>query len=202
VKKIIIIFIAVFSCVFISCTSVDKNVYFKDSSLKRKGIRIAVLPFKDAHGKKGSGLKISDAIANEIIKVPNWVPIERTQLSNIVKEKSLDATGLTDSDYENISRLNRADYIIVGSVSEFSYRRKYCIVPSTRLAFNARIIDAKTGAIKGTAHYNLESGKNAWLGCCLLSWYYIPVALLSDKNINDDVNRAAEEIVTKIKRSL
>jgi hypothetical protein len=50
----------------------------------------------------------------------------------------------------------------------------------------------------GTGRYNLETGKYAWCGCCLLGFYYIPVALLTEENKYEQLDKAAVDIVSEI----
>lgn len=186
----------------LSCTSVDKSVYIKDKQALQKPIRIAVLTFMDAPKYPGSGVSIADALTNELVQISNWDLVERSQIEKILKEKSLDMTGLTDSQLTDIGKLAKTDYIIVGSVSDYYYDRQFYIVPKTKIAFNARIINTQTGSIVGTLRYNRETNKNAWCGCCLLGWYYLPVLLLTDQNINTDVSKAARDVVRAIEKDI
>ncbi len=186
----------------LSCTSVDKSVYIKDKQALQKPIRIAVLTFVDAPKYPGSGISIADALTNELVQISNWDLVERSQIEKILKEKSFDMTGLTDSQITDIGKLAKTDYIIVGSVSDYYYDRQFYIVPKTKIAFNARIINTQTGSIVGTLRYNRETNKNAWCGCCLLGWYYLPVLLLTDQNINTDVSKAARDVVRTINKDV
>ncbi|NMB65026.1 MAG: hypothetical protein GYA16_09185 [Spirochaetes bacterium] len=198
-KKLTVLSIFLF---IISCTSVDKSVYIKDKQALQKPIRIAVLTFMDAPKYPGSGVSIADALTNELVQISNWDLVERSQIEKILKEKSLDMTGLTDSQLTDIGKLAKTDYIIVGSVSDYYYDRQFYIVPKTKIAFNARIINTQTGSIVGTLRYNRETNKNAWCGCCLLGWYYLPVLLLTDQNINTDVSKAARDVVRAIEKDI
>ena len=198
-KKLTVLSLFLF---IISCTSVDKSVYIKDKQSLQKPIRIAVLTFVDAPKYPGSGVSIADALTNELVQISNWDLVERSQIEKILKEKSLDMTGLTDSQLTDIGKLAKTDYIIVGSVSDYYYDRQFYIVPKTKIAFNARIINTQTGSIVGTLRYNRETNKNAWCGCCLLGWYYLPVLLLTDQNINTDVSKAARDVVRAIEKDI
>lgn len=190
-------------CLFMfSCTSIKKNVFIKDKSSLKNDITIAVFPFTDASGSdgEGSGTAFSDALSNELIKISNWKVIERTQLEKVVEEKALNMTGMTDADYTNVARISKVDYIIVGSVTEFSYERKFTnvFVPKTKISFKGRIIHADTGEVVGTISYRRESGKYACLGCLVLSVYYIPVALLTEANKYEDLDIVAEDVGEEI----
>ncbi len=198
-KKILIVLLFMFQ---IACTSVDKSIYIKDKQALQKPIRIAVLTFVDAPKYPGSGISIADALTNELVRISHWDLVERSQIEKILKEKSLDMTGLTDSQLTDIGKLAKTDYIIVGSVSDYYYDRQFFIVPKTKIAFNARIINTQTGSIVGTLRYNRETNKNAWCGCFLLGWYYLPMLILSDQNINTDVSKAARDVVKAIERDV
>ncbi|HQO40842.1 MAG TPA: CsgG/HfaB family protein [Spirochaetota bacterium] len=186
----------------LSCTSVKKDIYIKDRNGLQKEIRIAVFPFKDAPGSDGagSGVAFADALTGELIKIDNWQVIERSQLEKIVQEKSLNMTGMTDADYTKIAQISRVDYVVVGSVSQFEYERSILnvFVPKTKISFKGRIINAETGAVVGTISYTRETGKYAILGCCILSFYYIPVALLVEENKYAELDKVAEDVAEKI----
>ncbi len=182
----------------ISCTSFDKNTFIKDKDSLKKKIRIAVLPFSNSSSNPDSGVNVSDAITSEIIKIKNWNVVERSQLPKIIQEQKIEATGMTAQDYNKIGKLTNVDYLIIGSVTEYSYDRALYMIPQTKLAVNMRIISTTTGEIVGTGRYVYETGKHAWIGCCLCGWYYLPVMLLNTQNINKDLNEMAEEVAEEI----
>lgn len=197
-----VITILVIGTAALSCTSVKKDIFIKDRESLKKNIRIAVFPFKDAPGSDGagSGVAFADALTNELIKIDNWQVIERTQLEKIVQEKSLSMSGMTDADYTKIAQISKVDYIVVGSVSEFMYERRAInvFVPKTRISFKGRIINSETGAVVGTISYTKETGKYAIIGCCILGWYYIPVALMTESNKYEELDDVAEDVAEKI----
>jgi len=197
-----LIFFLILTAGFISCKSVTKDVIIKDRQALKKQVRIAVLPFQDAPGKKGSGSIISESITNEMLRINNWNVVERSKLNSIIKQQKLDASGLIDSDYDSLGKLTRADYIVLGNVNEYSYEKKFLIVPRTRLSFNMRIINVKTGDIAASADYNLETGKYAFCGCLFFGIYYMGYSLMTDDNINIYVNEGSWAVVHKIKGKL
>jgi curli biogenesis system outer membrane secretion channel CsgG len=184
-----------------SCTSTKKDVFVKDKDRMQKTLRIAVMPFTDAQGEyaKGSGIAISDALTNEIVKIAHWNVVERSQLEKIMNEKSMNLSGMTATDYTSIGKITKTDYIVVGSVNEFEYSRKWqnVFVPRTNLSFKARIIDAENGSIVGTVNYHKETGRYPYLGC-FLGFYFIPVALLTEENKYEELDNSAQEIVSEI----
>ncbi len=185
-----------------SCTSIQKDVIIAKREKLEKEIKIAVFPFGDPtmEDGKGSGAAVADALTNEIIKISHWTVVERTQLNKILGEKSLNMSGLTDAEMTEAGKLAKTDYIIVGNVTEFHYSRKFnnAFTPKTKLVFKARIINTQDGSIVGSLRYNVETGKYAWLGCCFLGFYYVPVALLSEENKYEQLDKAAKDIVDEI----
>jgi len=200
-RKFIVVLAACAAAGAVSCTSVQQDVFIKNKAVFQQEVRIAVMPFTDppAIEAAGSGIAVTDALTNEIVRISNFTVVERTQLSRIMNEKSLDATGLTDAAVTDIGRLAKTDYIIVGSVTDFQYARGFsnAFIPKTKLVFKFRILDTKDGTIVGTGRYNLETGKYAWCGCCL-GIYYIPVALLTEENKYEQLDKAAIDIVSEI----
>lgn len=185
-----------------SCTSFDRNTFIKDRESLSKKIRIAVFPFSNSSNHPDSGVNVSDAITSEIIKIKNWNVVERSQLPKIIQEQKIEAMGMTAQDLNKIGKLTNVDYIIIGSVSEYSYDRVLYLVPQTKLAVNMRIISTTTGEIVGTGRYVYETGKHAWIGCCLCGWYYLPIMLFTTQNINKDLNKMAEEVVEDIENQI
>ncbi len=180
------------------CSSLKKDVFIKNRRLACEKVSLAVLPFNDVPGQPGSGLKVANTLTAELIRVSNWSLIERSRLDAIMKEKSLDATGLTTADFAEIGRITKTDFLIIGNVSEYHHGKKALIVEQTKLSYRARIVDVRSGSIAGTVTLDMETGKNAWIGCIFLSWYYIPLALFTEQNISKDMSKSAKEIVSMI----
>jgi len=185
-----------------SCTSFDSDTFIKNKEPFKQKVNIAVLPFSDAPGHKDSGINVSDAITGEVIKIKNWNIVERYQLPKILKEQTLEAAGLTAEDYNKIGKISNIEYIIVGSVSEYYHGRTAFVVPKTKLVVNMRIINITNGEIAGTGRYVYETGKRAWAGCCILGFYYLPVLLLSEENINKDLNALAARVAKDINKQI
>ena len=173
-KKVLLLSVAAAAAFSISCTSVKNDVFIKDKASMKRPVRVAVMPFTDPQNAsgKGSGLAVSDALTGELVKIAPWTIVERSQLEKVMGEKELNMTGLTDADAINIGKIAKTDYIIIGSVTEFEYKRSFtnAFVPKTRFNFKARIIDTASGAIVGTVRYSKETGKYAWCGCCILGY--------------------------------
>jgi TolB-like protein len=184
------------------CSSLDRQVIVRDKDKLQQDVRIAVLPFTDAPGQPGSGVSVSDALTNEMLRIAHWRLVERAQVQAVLKQQEFNQLGLTASDYASIGKMTRADYLVMGSVVEYTYERKFIVVPRTRLRYTIRIIDIKTGDIAASGSLNLETGKNAWIGCCCLGYYYIPILIFMDENINSDVDRSVKVVVSDLEKQL
>jgi TolB-like protein len=201
--KFVRYFALIFMCAELaSCTSIRKDIFVKDKERMQKPLRIAVLPFTDAtqgEFSKGSGVAVSDALTSEIVKISNWNVVERSQLEKLISEKSMNLSGLTNADYTAIGKITKTDFIIVGTVQEFEYSRLFrnVFIPRTKLAFKARIIDAENSSIVGTISYTKETGRYPYLGC-ILGFYFIPIALLTEENKYEELDNSAQEIVSDI----
>jgi len=123
-------------------------------------------------------------------------------MPKILREQSMEAAGLTAEDYNKIGKISNIDYIIVGSVSEYYHGRTALVVPKTKLVVNMRIINITNGQVAGTGRYVYGTGKRAWAGCCILGFYYLPVLLLSDENINKDLNTLAARVAEDINKQI
>ncbi|MBN1498984.1 MAG: hypothetical protein JW982_02425 [Spirochaetes bacterium] len=185
-----------------SCTSTNKEIFIKNKEELRKPVKVTVLPLTDAVGKQGSGTIVSDALTNELIKIPNWTLVERSQLQKVLGEKELDMSGMTTSDAAQIGQLLKTDYIITGNIATYNYKRQLGIVPITKINFTLRIINVSTGEIVGTINYERETNKYWAAGCCIFGVYYVPYiviySLTVDKNINHDLKKASQDIVNQI----
>lgn len=199
--RILLFMITASSILVTSCTSIKRDVIVAKKDRLQKELKIAVFPFSDptmAEGK-GSGEAVAEALTNELIKIPHWTVVERSQLSRILGEKTLNMSGLTDAQITDAGRLAKTDYVIVGSVTEFHYSRKLTnvYIPKTKLTFKARIINTQDGSIAGSLRYTVETGKYALAGCCL-GVYFIPYALLTEENKFEEMDTAARDIVNEI----
>lgn len=201
-KKLLLFIILPIITSITSCTSFNHDTFLKNKESLKKNITVAVLPFSDSPRHIDSGINVSDAVTSQIIKIKNWNIVERTKIQSVLKEQALGASGLTVKDYNKIGKLLDADFLIMGSVSEYQQHRVAYIVPQTKLSVNMRIINTTNGELVGTGRYVYETGKNAWCGCCILGIYYLPIALFSTENIDNDLNKLSEKIVDDIRKEL
>lgn len=186
----------------LSCASGTSRVFIKDRATLNSQIKIAVLPFKDAPSVNGSGEIVADSFANEAIRMRNWDLVERAQLEKIVKEQQLDISGLTQGgDINKIGDILNVNVLVMGTVTEYKYD-KLLFYPRVTLGINIRMIDVKTGQVLGTGSYEIQTGKNAWIGCCLLGWYYVPIMLFHTESMPDRVKTGCLDILKRISREI
>lgn len=182
-----------------SCTSFDKDLYFKDTKGFKKNVRIALIPFADAAGVANSGINVSDAITNELIKIPDWDIVERTKISKIIREQAFEATGMTEKDYAKLGRLANVDYFITGSLGQYDCYVDKRNEARIRITINIRFIDTVTGKVIGTGRYVYNTNRNYLRTCCLVSWVFM---FMPENTIDRELTKISREIVRDMKEHL
>lgn len=182
-----------------SCTSFDKDIYFKETVKFNKNVRIAVIPFEDAVNSPKSGINVSDAITNELIRISNWDIVERTQLMKVIKEQSIEATGMTEADYSKLGKLTNVDYFITGSLGQYQQIPDNDGNPGIRITINLRFIDTTHGKIIGTGRYNYNTNKNYLRGCCLTGWFFV---FLPEDTIDRELSKMSKILIHDMKEQL
>ncbi len=107
--------------------------------------KIAVMPLKAPTELIGGSM--SELIANELMRMGRYEVVERSQLSNVLKESEVALSGLTAGQAAELGQLLGADGVVIGTVSEYenvAYRGR--TLPS--VAFAVRLIDCKTGRVQ------------------------------------------------------
>lgn len=174
-----------------SCTSFEKDLYFKDTRGFKKNVRIALIPFEDASGVANSGVNVSDAITNELIKIRDWDIVERTKISKIIKEQAFEATGMTEKDYAKLGKLANVDYFITGSLGQYDCYVDKKNEARIRITINLRFIDTVTGKVIGTGRYVYNTNKNYLRSCCVVSWVFM---LMPEDTIDRELSKVAKAI--------
>jgi len=189
----------IFITLLFSCSSFDKDLYFKSKKGLNKNVRVAVLPFKNARNNVNSGINVADALTNELIKFQTWEIVERDQIQKVIKEQSMEATGMTARDYSKLGKLLNVDYFITGSVGQYIYDSRDSDNVKIRFAINIRFIDTTRGKVIGTGRYCYQTNKNYFRSCCLTSWIFI---FISERNIERELSVVSKKIATDIKKNL
>ncbi len=191
--------IIITSVLTLSCSSFDKDLYFKETTGLKKKVRVAVLPFQDDRNAKGSGVNVADALTNELIKFSTWDIVERVQIEKVIKEQAFEATGMTEADYSKLGKLTNVDYFITGSVGQYIYNMRDPDNVKIRFAINMRFIDTTKGKVIGTGRYCYQTNKNYLRSCCLFSWIFI---FVPERNIERELSVVAGKIARDMKVSL
>ncbi len=196
-KKIVFLLLLV-PFVF-SCSSFDRDLYFKSQKGLTDKVRVAILPFQNARNNINSGTNVADALTNEMIKFRTWEIVERDQIQKVIKEQAMEATGLTAKDYSKLGKLLNVDYFIAGSVGQYIYDSSDSDNVKIRFAINIRFIDTTKGQVIGTGRYTYQTNKNYFRSCCLTSWIFI---FISERNIEKELTVVSKKIAADIKNTL
>ena len=183
----------------LSCTSFEKDLYFKNTAGFKKNVRVALIPFEDAAGVANSGVNVSDAITNELIKIKKWDIVERTQIAKIIKEQAFEATGMTEKDYAKLGKIANVDYFITGSLGQYDRYVDKKNEARIRITINIRFIDTVTGKVIGTGRYTYNTNKNYLRSCCLVSWIFM---FMPEDTIDKELSKVAKAIVNDMKEKL
>jgi TolB-like protein len=198
-RKIAIIAL-ILSGLTVSCTTLDKDLYFKDTKgFKNKKVRIALIPFEDASGVVNSGVNVSDAITNELIKIREWDIVERTKIARIIKEQAFEATGMTEKDYSKLGKIANVDFFITGSLGQYDCYVTKKNEARIRITINLRFIDTVTGKVIGTGRYVYNTNRNYLRSCCLVSWIFM---FMPEDTIDRELTKVARAIVQDMKEKL
>jgi len=90
----------------------------KHAKVLTKARTIAVLPFQDAPGAKGSGKVVVSAIMAQLYDLPEMQVVERARLAAILKEKDLRGS-VGSSRASAIGKLAGADLVIFGDIQQY-----------------------------------------------------------------------------------
>ena len=118
--------------------------------------RVAVLPFDASRAKDATtrewGAQIGDLLAGLLTVEPGLEILERAKMGEMLKEHSLNLTGLTSSDDQiKIGKLVGAQFIVVGRV--FPIDRDICVV--------AKVVSVETSKMKAEVVQGPLSGNLA-----------------------------------------
>lgn len=197
--KIFTVIISLSMFFLISCTSFEKDTYFKETAKFKQNIRVAVLPFEEASRSSNSGTNVSDALTNEMMKIPNWEIVERTHIMKVIKEQSMEATGMTEQDYSKLGKLTNVDYFVTGSLGQYQQNPDKLGNPGIRITINMRFIDTTHGKIIGTGRYSYHTNKNYLRGCSVTGWVF---NFMPDDTIDRDLSTVIRKMVEDIKEQL
>jgi curli biogenesis system outer membrane secretion channel CsgG len=118
------------------------------------GKNVAILPFLDFKEKNNSGRLVTNLFTIYFLK-SGFNVAEREKINQIVLEKNMDLSGLSDESAQEFATVLNVDYILTGSVIEYnSYSSKqklFYIFEWMQIicsvGISARLIDVRTGEI-------------------------------------------------------
>ena len=99
------------------CTPQTK-IKAKHAKVLAKVRTVAVLPFQDAPGAKGSGKVVVSAIMAQLYDLPEMQVVERARLAVILKEQDLRGS-VGSSKASAIGKLAGADLVIFGDIQQY-----------------------------------------------------------------------------------
>jgi curli biogenesis system outer membrane secretion channel CsgG len=117
---------------------------------------IAVLDFKNKTGRGGYqlGSGAADMLTTQLFKIRKFSVVERDKLKGLINEQEIGATGLIEKKAAEIGRLIGAQYLVVGSVTEYGVHKSRggaMGISGSRSEYNTtvdiRIINAATGEV-------------------------------------------------------
>lgn len=165
-KRIVILFalVALFGCETIEPSRIVVNL---NPKLRTFPItRVAILAFEAQPVNKeteeyygwwkfnimNNGEVISDLFMTEMMALPTFQYLERSQIRRILQEKNISMTDLIrDKTASEIGELLGADAVILGKVNQLfagvgAWGNRNC-----RIAFSVRMVDTKTGTVLWSA---------------------------------------------------
>jgi TolB-like protein len=124
------------------------------SSHSNKKMKLAILPFESSKEvSEADSVLAYEKLSIELFKRSEFELIERKSINKILKEKTFNLSGLTDSDSKKLGKLLSVDSILLGSLT----------VSGKQVHLFTRIIDTETSKIISTSHLDFpetDSSKN------------------------------------------
>lgn len=145
-KKIIFILILINSFLWLPYISWSEEVDFVNIIMdviikninKLPSKQVAVMNFTEINGQETEeGKLLAQQITTRLIEKGVLKVIERQQLDKVIKEQELKASGITETQDQDIGKVLNVDAIIVGTITQINEDEE----------INARMIDVKTGEI-------------------------------------------------------
>jgi curli biogenesis system outer membrane secretion channel CsgG len=158
----------VMGCETSSSVRISVNPGFESFHIRR----VAILPFEGTSVEKtvqeyygwgmgsfeNNGEIISDMLTTEMMNIPTFEYLERSQIRRILQEHNLSLTQLVnDKTACEVGKLLGVDAVILGKVhdvhNEWDAWQKRC-----KVAFSARMVDTKTGTVLWSATVDRSEG--------------------------------------------
>jgi curli biogenesis system outer membrane secretion channel CsgG len=135
--------------------------------------RVAILPFEGVQVEKGTeefygwwkhnvmnnGESLSDIFTTEMMKLPLFDYVERSQIRKILEEKKLSITDLMrDKSVSDIGKLLGVDAVIVGKVNQLDAWVNTWGMSGCTVSFSTRMVDTNTGTVLWSTSVDRHEG--------------------------------------------
>jgi curli biogenesis system outer membrane secretion channel CsgG len=138
------------------------EVQFSPELQHKSNMTVAVLPFEQSepppsHAEtlwvamfaKDTGAMLSDTFTTELMRVPGFRVVERSQLKRILAEQDLSLSELlAKKSAQDIGRLLGVDAVVMGTVGDVFTGTTF--IPGTggcHFSYSVRVVDTKTGIV-------------------------------------------------------
>ena len=140
------------------CATADEK-YFLDTDTKANVYvapgkssvqKVAIMPFKAPTELIGSS--VSDLFVTEMLRAGKYTLVERSQMTQVLKESEVAMAGLSASGAVEVGNMVGAEAVLIGTVDEYDnvpYRGD--TYPTVGLS--ARLIDCKSGKVIWSVDY-------------------------------------------------
>ena len=171
VKRLVILVIfSAFVTVLVGCEAAGQPKTFSvqiSPELKGKShLTLAVLPFERGEPKadredewasiieiKDAGNAVSDMFTSELMRVPGFKLVERSQLKKILNELDLSLSDLiAERSAGEIGKLLGVDAIVLGHVAECLYGTSWIGQRWHSFSYSIRIVQAESGTVLASAY--------------------------------------------------
>ena len=161
------LFLAVLAAGIAGCATppAKPTVHVSSELLSRRSLAVAVLPFdrgvprQDYNNTwsilasvKDAGKLVSDMFATELMRVPNFRLVERSQIKSVLSELNLSLSDLIEQkSAQQIGELLGVDAVLVGHVASFWYQQHWTQEKWSNYSYSVRLVETKSGIVLFTA---------------------------------------------------
>lgn len=156
-------------CETVGTPMVSLNPRFQTFSIRR----VAILPFEGVpvtkeveeyqgwwrHSIVNNGQVVSDVFTTEMMRIPAYDYVERSQIQKILQEQNVSLTDLMrEKSASEIGKLLGADAVVLGTVNKFDYGFNFINMKQCVVSFSVRMVDTNTGTVLWSATVNCQEG--------------------------------------------
>lgn len=116
------------------------------SVVTKPKLKVAVLPFRNATGVGGAGVKVAESFLVQLLKVGRYEVVERSRLEQILREQDFAQSQYVDPESAvKVGRIAGVDAVLIGSVTD--YRDIWERERPPEVGTSLRLISVETGSI-------------------------------------------------------